>query len=105
MTETIIDKLGNDLIPMVAIIGGLSFAAFWVVCATIVSLYRNWLNAKIKTNLIQRGASAEEIRQIVEAGNDNESQTINQSIATQQAMTQTFAGRRPSKPVKRFAHR
>ena len=104
MFESVIDKLGNELIPVIAIVGGLSFASFWVICATIVSLYRNWLNARIKTTLIQRGASAEEITRIVEAGDGGAAQHNNIHQSTQQAMTQTFAGRQPSKPVKRLVH-
>ena len=67
-----IQALGNDLIPVIAITLGFLFLVTWVVAATIDSLYKTKCNSRLKEKLVDRGASALEIHQIVNAGSATE---------------------------------
>ena len=66
-----IQQLGNDLIPLVAIVCGFLFVVIWVIAATIDSLHKTNTNAKLKQKLIDRGDSAVEIDRIMNAGANN----------------------------------
>jgi hypothetical protein len=67
-----IQELGDNLIPVMAI--GCTFLLFaiWVVLATIDSLFKTSCNSRLKQRLIERGASAQEIAQIIQAGQEEE---------------------------------
>lgn len=63
-----IHDLGNNLIPVLAIGCTFLFLMFWVVMATIDSIYKTRCNMRLKEKLVERGASAMEIDQIIRAG-------------------------------------
>lgn len=63
-----IQELGNDLIPVLAISLTFLFMAIWVVAATIDSIYKTRCEFRLKERLVERGASATEIQQILKAG-------------------------------------
>ena len=67
-----IHALGNNLIPVLAISCTFMFLVFWVVMATIDSIYKTRCNLRLKEKLVDRGASASEIDQIIRAGNFGE---------------------------------
>lgn len=66
-----INELGDNLIPVLAISLTFSFFAIWVIAATLDSMYKATLNARLKERLVDRGASANEIAQIITAGTDD----------------------------------
>jgi hypothetical protein len=70
-----IQQLGNDLIPVLAIVCGFSFVVIWIIAATIDSIHKTNTNAKLKQRLIDRGDSAAEIDRIMNAGESNWSET------------------------------
>ena len=63
-----INEIGDNLIPIVAI--GCTFAAFitWIIMATIDSIYKTRCSSKLKERLIERGHSPSEIDQYLKAG-------------------------------------
>lgn len=63
-----IHELGDNLIPVMAIGCTFMFFAIWVIMATIDSLFKTSCNSRLKQRLIERGASASEIAQIIKAG-------------------------------------
>ena len=63
-----IHELGDNLIPVMAIGCTFMFFAIWVVLATIDSLFKTSCNTRLKRRLIERGATASEIAQIIRAG-------------------------------------
>ena len=65
-----IQELGGDLIPVLAISLTFLFLAIWVVAATIDSIYKTRCDFRLKERLIQRGASPTEIQQILLASSD-----------------------------------
>ena len=67
-----IEELGDNLIPVMAIGCTFLFFATWVVLATIDSLFKTVCNTRLKHRLIERGASANEIAQIIRAGQSEE---------------------------------
>ena len=67
-----IGELGDNLIPVMAIGCTFMFFAIWVIAATIDSLYKTSCNSRLKQRLIERGASAYEIAQIIKAGEAEE---------------------------------
>lgn len=69
-----IDALGNNVVPVLAISCTFLFLTIWVVMATIDSIYKTKCNRRIKEQLIDRGASAAEIDQIIQAGTASESE-------------------------------
>ncbi len=67
-----IQALGGNLVPVMAIACAFMFLVIWVVMATIDSIYKTACNARLKERLIERGASASEIDRIVRAGSECE---------------------------------
>lgn len=65
-----IEELGTNLIPVLAISLTFMFFAIWVVAATIDSIYKTRCNFYLKQKLIERGASANEIREVIKAGQE-----------------------------------
>ncbi len=63
-----IEELGNNLVPVLAISLAFLFFAIWVIAATLDSIYKTRCNYFLKERLIERGASASEIHQIIKAG-------------------------------------
>lgn len=63
-----IQALGQNLIPITAITFVFMFLVIWVVMATIDSIYKTKCNARLKEKLVDRGASADEIDQIIKSG-------------------------------------
>lgn len=63
-----IQDLGDNLIPVIAITMTFLFFVIWVTAATIDSLYKTACNSRLKEKLVDRGASASEIDQIMIAG-------------------------------------
>lgn len=61
-----IQELGDQLIPVVAITLGCLFMVVWVVMATVDSIYKTKCNSRLKEKLIDRGASAAEIAKIIQ---------------------------------------
>ena len=67
-----INELGDNLIPIMAIGCTFLFLVIWVIAATIDSLYKTACNSSLKSRLIERGSSAYEIDQIIKAGTESE---------------------------------
>jgi hypothetical protein len=67
-----IHDLGDNLIPVLAIGCTFVFFVVWVILATVDSIYKTKCNLRLKQMLVERGASAMEIDQIVRAGTDSE---------------------------------
>ena len=86
-----IEQLGGDLVPVLAILCGFTFVSIWVIAATVHSVVKIWMNNKLKYKLLERGYSATEIAKIINAGN-----------ATEDEEEATVASR-PAPPVKRTA--
>lgn len=63
-----IQQLGNELVPVLAIVCTFLFLAIWVVAATIDSMYKTATSTRLKERLIERGASASEIDMVLKAG-------------------------------------
>jgi hypothetical protein len=67
-----IHDLGDNLIPVLAIGCTFLFFMVWVCLATVDSIYKTKCNLRLKQMLVERGASATEITQIIRAGTDTE---------------------------------
>lgn len=67
-----IQELGGNLVPVMAIACTFFFLVIWLIAATIDSIYKTTSNARLKERLIERGISASEIHQIIRAGDDSE---------------------------------
>ena len=63
-----IEELGHDLIPALAIALSFLFGMFWILCTTVASIYKTARNSRLKELLVERGSSAEEIERIVNTG-------------------------------------
>ena len=66
-----IQELGSSLIPVLAIGCTASVFVFWITMATINSIYKTKCNQRLKERLVERGASALEIDQIIRAGTES----------------------------------
>ena len=60
-----INELGDNIIPLTAIVGGLLFATVWLIVGSMVSVYKTTINNRLKQRLVERGYSANEIEKIV----------------------------------------
>ncbi len=67
-----IQELGNNLVPVLGVVGTFLFLIIWVIAATIDSIYKTSCNARLKERLIERGATPSEIDQIITAGASKE---------------------------------
>ncbi|MEM7455258.1 MAG: hypothetical protein AAF456_12985 [Planctomycetota bacterium] len=85
-----IQELGGDLIPVLAITCGFLIAVIWILAATIHSLVKIRGNNNLKLKLVDRGFSASEIARIVNAGDSGEDPMEDLTHATRQ----------PTPPVK-----
>lgn len=66
-----IEDLGTNLVPVLAITCLFLFLVIWVVAATLDSLYKTRCNTQLKQRMVERGASAHEIDQVLKAGNQD----------------------------------
>ena len=67
-----INELGDNLIPIMAI--GCTFLVFitWIIMATIDSVYKTRCSTRLKERLIEKGHSPAEIDQYLRAGITND---------------------------------
>ena len=65
-------ELGDNLIPVLAIMCTFLFLVTWVLMATIDSIYKTRCMTKLKERLIERGHSPIEIDQYLKAGTPDE---------------------------------
>jgi hypothetical protein len=63
-----IQELGSQLVPVLAIVCTFSFLIVWLVAATMDSIYKTFCNSRLKERLVEKGLSAYEIDQIIRAG-------------------------------------
>ena len=82
-----IQQLGDNLVPIVALVGGFLVGIGWILANTAEKISKTWMNNRLKTRLLDQGFSASEIRQIVNAGNP-----VNGS--------ENLPANRPAPPVK-----
>jgi hypothetical protein len=75
-----IQDLGSNLVPVLAIGCTFLFFVFWVSMATIDSIFKTKCNLRLKERLVERGASAAEIDQIIRAGSDFEETNFVQPV-------------------------
>ena len=60
-----ISELGANLIPIFAIGCGASVASLWIVAATVVEVWKQRSESRLKQNMLDRGYSASEIVAVI----------------------------------------
>lgn len=99
-----VSALGDNVIPLAAIVLTFLFFAIWIVAATIDSVYKTNCNLRLKERLVAKGMSAEEISRIVNAGTAADPQTVaahaNERVASMTGRVQPNGWPTPSPPVK-----
>ena len=63
-----------ELIALVSILGGLIFVTFAVLVDYLLKMRKAEIASKLKTDMLDRGMSADEIRIVLEAGNRSPTQ-------------------------------
>lgn len=74
-------SIGRDIVPVVAILGAFLVIVIKIVATAAEGIYRTRCNAMLKQDLINRGATAYEIAQIVGAGGKVDKKWANDSVA------------------------
>ena len=70
----------EELIPILAIGLPFVFGVCWLGSTTVTNMFRTFCEDRIKSKLIDRGASVEEIERVMAAGNPPRSRVIRQPV-------------------------
>ncbi len=71
-----IDLIGGNIVPVLAISLTFLFMVIWVVAETITSVYKTRCNTRLKEQLIERKIPSSEIDRIIQAGTKENSSYV-----------------------------